>query len=170
MTARDWTPAELKVLRLFATLGPEQVAELLDRDLADVVAKAAEENITLERTDADIDLGLDAPKLLQWIRQSTSLTLCPSCTRRLAMVKTTGLCRVCHLDQLIALRDEQLEVIVREKKLAAKRKQKQRLRVCYGCGDAFYPRENSTATLCGRCSGAEPTDADLDQIDEDDNA
>lgn len=170
MTDREWMPAELKVLRLFATLGPEQVAELLDRDQADVEAKAAAEQIALERTGGDIDLGVDSTKLLQWVRQSTSLALCPSCTRRLAMVKTTGLCRVCHLDQLIALRDEQLEVIAREKKLAAKRKQKQRLRVCYGCGDAFFPRESSPATLCPRCTGDEPTDADLDQIDEGDDA
>jgi len=155
MTRRPWTMNEVKVLRLFASLGAAAVGDLLERPASSVAAKAQELRLSVEVTGDDIDLSGESTRLLSWVRESTKLNLCPVCSRRLARMKSTGLCRVCHLDGLLAAREEQLEVQARERRLAAARKQKQRQRVCAHCGAEFYPRETSDAVLCSGCSPSE---------------
>lgn len=151
---RPWTTSEIRALRAFATLGATGVADLLERSPASVKLKAAEIRVSLVRTGEDVDLRVLPSRLLEMVRRSPHLPVCPSCGRRLAMVQSTGLCRVCHLDRLIELRQEQLEVIARGQKLAKLRQDKARLRTCEGCGSAFFPRASSTKTLCGKCGDA----------------
>ena len=153
MSPRPWTLDEIKVLRAFAALGVVAVAELLERSPSSVTAKATELQVSMRTTDDDIDLGLLPARILVWVRESPRLHVCPACGRRLARVRSTGLCRVCHLEGLLEIRREQLDVIVREKQLAQLRQQKKRVRVCRSCGEAFYPKTSSTATTCKSCGG-----------------
>lgn len=155
MTAtRPWTMTEIRALRAYATLGAGGVADLLERTPASVKSKATELRVSLVRTREDIDLRVLPGRLLEMVRRSPHLPVCPGCGRRLVMIQSTGLCRVCHLDRLIELRQEQLEVIARGQKLAKLRQDKKRLRVCDECGAAFFPRVTSAKTLCSRCDDA----------------
>ena len=154
MSARSWTLDEIKVLRAFAALGVDALADLLERSPSSITAKATELQVSMRITGDDIDLGLLPARIIAWVRESPRLHLCPSCGRRLARVRSTGLCRVCHLEGLLDIRREQLEVVIREKQLAQLRQQKKRMRVCRGCGAAFYPKTASTATRCKTCGGS----------------
>lgn len=150
---RSWTSTELQVLQLFAPLGADGVAKLLERSRASVSAKALELRVSLSGSEDDVDLGVLPARLLLWVKESPYLEICPMCGRRLAMMKSTGLCRPCHLDRLIDLRREQLDVLARERRLTKLRQDKKRLRVCDECGDAFFPRSSSTETRCSDCGG-----------------
>lgn len=149
--ARDWTTLELQVLRLFSSMGTASVALLLERSQASVEKKAQEMSLSLKRTGEDIDLNIAPDRILSWVRETPMLRLCPMCGHRLAIMQRTGLCRPCHLDRLIDLRREQLDVIAREKRLAKLRQDKKRMRICDDCGRAFFPRPSSSDTNCG-CS------------------
>lgn len=142
------------MLRHFATLGVHAVAELLERSPASVAARAKALRVSLVRTGDDVDLQTTPARLLRFVRQSANLHLCPMCGQRLAIMVSTGVCRVCHLDRLIELRTEQLEVIARERRLTKLRQDKKRQRSCDRCGRAFYPRPSSPETLCPACGGS----------------
>lgn len=139
------------MLKLLAPLGSEAVAQILERDTKSVDSKAGELKIAMKGSDQDVDLQLVPARLLQWVKESPELQICPMCGRRLAMMKSTGLCRPCHLDRLIDLRQEQLEVIARGKRLTKLRQAKKRMRICESCGDAFYPRTSTPDKNCSKC-------------------
>ena len=151
--SRAWNTGELKVLRLFGELGADSVALLLERSVGSVQAKARELKVSLVATGNDVSIEGAGMKLLQRIRETPGLTICPLCGQRLATMKSTGICRVCHLDQLITLREVQLLETARERRLTQLRQEKRRLRVCAKCGRPFFPRVGSEASACGDCGG-----------------
>ena len=155
MTSRPWTTTEEQVLRHFATLGVDGVSQLLERSHSSVKDRARAINVSLVKTDNDIDLQLTPARILRYVRQSPTFQLCPMCGQRLAMMVTTGMCRVCHLDRLIDIRNEQLDVIARERRLTKLRQDKKRMRSCDRCGRAFYPRPSSTDLYCASCGGSD---------------
>lgn len=153
MTQRPWNTGEIRVLKTYASLGARGVAQLLERTESSVQAKAKELRVSLITTGEDINIeGVDV-KILARIRQAADLNICPLCGQRLANMKSTGICRVCHLDQLITLREVQMLETARERKLTKLRQEKRRLRVCAYCGKPFFPRVGSTATHCQECEG-----------------
>lgn len=152
---KEWTTTEIQVLKHFASLGAEGVAELLERSKSSVESKARDIGVSLKASKEDIDLRTTPARLLRYVRRSPQLQLCPMCGVRLAMMTSTGICRVCHLDRLIELRAEQLEIVAREKRLAALRQDKKRLRICESCGASFFPRAESTDTTCAKCGDRE---------------
>lgn len=155
MSARPWTTGELQVMRLFASLGSNAVALLLGRTVTSVEAKARDLHLSLQITNEDIDIAAAPGRLLVRVREVIGLQICPMCGKRLATMRDTGMCRCCHLDQLIALRETQLAEEVRLRKLTKLRQDKHRLRICDNCNEAFFPRANSPATRCPDCGGSE---------------
>lgn len=155
MSIRPWNTGELKVMKLYSGLGARVLAQLLERSVGSVESKARELKISLVTTGEDFDVTNVGTKLLARIQASPDLHLCPLCGVRLAIMKSTGICRVCHLDQLISLREVQLLEVARERKLTKLRQEKRRLRVCDRCGRPFFPRVGSTAAICNDCEGLE---------------
>ena len=155
MSSRPWTTGELQVLRRFAGLGAASIASLLERSVSSIEGKARDLHVSLVITNEDIDVSAATARLLQRIRETPGLQICPMCGKRLATMRHTGMCRCCHLEQLIALRETQLAEEIRLRKLTKLRQDKRRLRICEGCGDAFYPRPTSAATRCIDCGGTE---------------
>lgn len=155
VSQRSWTTLELQVLHLFGSIGADGIAQLLERSRGSVSSKALELGVSLQAGEDEVDLGVVPARLLLWVKESPHLEICPMCGRRLAMMKSTGLCRPCHLDRLIDLRREQIDVLARERRLTKLRQDKKRLRVCEECGDAFFPRSSSTDTRCQDCGGGD---------------
>lgn len=153
MTPRPWHTGELKVLRIYAPLGSDVLAQLLERSKSSIEGKARELKISLQVTGEDINVSNAGVKILARIRQAPDLNICPLCGVRLATMKATGICRVCHLDQLITLREVQMLEVARERKLTKLRQDKRRLRVCDSCGRPFFPRVGSDASTCADCDG-----------------
>lgn len=149
---REWSTREVTVLRRYGTAGAAQIASLLDRTPAAVRAKARELRIDVTERAEALEVGADAEFILRLIARSTTASLCPRCSTRLACIKTTGLCRVCHLDAVIEHREVQLLELVRERRLATLRQQKARMRICERCTADFYPRRSSPAACCERCA------------------
>lgn len=154
MTQRPWHTGELQVLRTYAHLGAKVVGQLLERSTASVEGKARQLGVSLTVTGDDTPVPNSAA-LLARIREIPELNICPLCGTRFANMRNTGMCRACHLDQLIAHRETQLAELVRERKLTKLRQDKARLRICDGCGQAFYPRANSKSQRCEKCGGYE---------------
>lgn len=155
MTPRPWNMGEVKILRTFAGLGAEAVATLLERSIGSVEAKAKELRVSLVVTGEDIDVTLTPTQILARLREVPDLQICPLCGMRLATMKATGMCRPCHLDQLIALRETQLAEAIRQRKLTSLRQNKHRLRICEACDRPFYPRPESKTARCAECGGGE---------------
>jgi uncharacterized protein with PIN domain len=155
MTQKEWTTGELQVIKQFATLGAPVIARLLERPLGQIENKAVELKVSLEATSDDVSLDGVVTRIIQRIVESPELSICPSCGKRLASMRETGMCRCCHLDQLIALRQEQLAEEIRLRKLTKLRQDKRRLRICEVCGMDFYPRAESTGARCADCGGSE---------------
>lgn len=153
MTPRPWHTGEIKVLRIYAGLGAEVVAQLLDRSKSSIEGKAKELKISLQVTGKDINVLTAGSKILARVRQTPGLEICPLCGMRLATIKSTGICRVCHLDQLITLREVQMLEVARERKLTKLRQEKRRLRICDSCGRPFFPRVGSRSSTCNDCAG-----------------
>jgi hypothetical protein len=124
--SKPWTMSEIKVMRLFASLGSKGVAQLLDRSVSSVSKQAQDHAISLEASKDDINIDDEVLNLLHRVVESQRLSICPMCGRRWATMKDTGICRPCHLDRLIALHQEQIDVEVRQRALTAARKEKQR--------------------------------------------
>jgi hypothetical protein len=122
----------------------------LERSQASVESKARELRISLQVTGDDFTAP-SSDVLLARIREIPALQICPLCGLRFANMRSTGMCRACHLEQLIAHRETQLAELVRERKLTKLRQDKARLRICDGCGQAFYPRSTSRSQYCERC-------------------
>lgn len=146
-----WNTTEIKVIRLYAGLGGSALAELLERSRSSVEAKAQELGISLVVEHTDIEVDRNAARLLDLTRESVWAQICPVCGKRFVRMKSTGTCRCCHLDLLLSVHQEQLDELVRLRKLAKARQDKRRLRVCEKCGAAFFPRHTSTASTCGDC-------------------
>lgn len=151
MSARSWNTGELKVLRQYAGLGRDAVAAILERSPGSVASKARELGVSLEASGADVDVAGSSARILQRVRQAIGAGICPLCGKRLAIMKSTGICRVCHLDQLISLREVQLLEVARERRLTKLRQEKRRLRICDGCGKPFFPRVGSASAACSEC-------------------
>ena len=151
MKPRPWHTGEIRVIHAYASLGAQGIATLLDRTAASVEHKARDLKVSLEITGEDIDISRETTKILQRIAEAPTLGICPLCGIRLATMKATGVCRACHLDQLIALREAQLVEIARERKLTKLRQDKKRLRICTKCGRPFFPRPSSPAIYCEDC-------------------
>ncbi|MDE2100841.1 MAG: hypothetical protein KGL39_26580 [Patescibacteria group bacterium] len=138
-----WSVREVEALRVFAPLGVEGVAVLLERSPSAIAAQAKRNGISLVATASDIDAAAVPERVLRWVKVQHHVPLCPSCTQRVALIKSTGLCRVCHLDRLIAASAEELEVRARRQRLAALRQKRRRMRVCVVCGVEFFPKSSS---------------------------
>lgn len=154
MTSKEWTTGEIQVLRTFRNIGAKGLAQLLERSISSVEHKARDLGVSLEITPTDVNVETVTDKILMRLYEVTNLQICPMCGKRLATMRT-GMCRCCHLDQLIALREEQLAEEIRLRKLTKIRQDKRRLRICATCGDAFYPRLTSKAQRCADCGGDE---------------
>lgn len=154
MTNKEWTTGEIQVLRTFNGIGAKALAQLLERSVNSIEHKARELRVSLEITPSDINVEQVTDKILIRLHEVTQLQVCPMCGKRMAVMRT-GMCRCCHLDQLIALREEQLAEEIRLRKLTKIRQDKRRLRICETCGDAFYPRMTSKAKQCADCGGVE---------------
>lgn len=152
MNQRPWTTGELQVLRNFSSLGSEGVAALLERSQISVKHKAQELRISLQQTGQDIEINTAVINMIERVKESPLLQICPMCGRRLANMRLTGMCRPCHLDRLIRLQEEQLEVKLRQLRLDKIRQAKHRARVCDRCDQAFYPKTSSKKSICGECS------------------
>lgn len=148
---RPWTLVEVKVLRAYSGLGKAGVAALLGRSVDSVKWAARTHGVSLEVVDDDIDIAVEVLDVLERIREAPGLEVCPMCGRRFART-ATGLCRSCHLDQLLELHQERLDEEVRLRRLDKARQDRRRLRVCRSCGADFYPRPTSTDVLCKECS------------------
>lgn len=125
---RAWTTSEMKVMRLFASLGREGVAKLLDRSPTSVAMAAKKNGISLKRTGEDINLNSEVILLLSKVAETSRLDICPMCGRHWATMPT-GICRVCHLDRLISIYREQVDVEDRQRTLAASRQDRRRKKV-----------------------------------------
>lgn len=153
MTQRSWTTSEVKILRDFASLGSLGVAELLDRSKTSVEAKAKTCGISLIASGDDIAISKEVEAIVKRLNLYLRLSICPACGIRVAIVKKSGTCRVCYLDALITIREEQILELARERKLTKLRQDKRRLRVCYRCNDPFFPRAEASKELCSKCEG-----------------
>lgn len=151
--ARPWTTGELKVLREFHHLGASGIAQLLDRSVSSVEGKARELRLSLIATGEDVAVTREVLNILTRLQQVHRLPICPTCGLRLAIMKNSGMCRVCHLDQLIHLRETQMAEMARERKLTKLRQDKRRLRICDVCGNAFFPRIADKPDVCSDCEG-----------------
>lgn len=151
MTSRPWHTGEYQVIKAWKHLGPVVLAELLERTIPSIEAKARELRVQLEATGEDTDVSTASDWIIARIREVPSLSICPCCGRRLATMRNTGMCRACHLDQLILLRETQLAELVRERKLTKLRQDKKRMRVCEACGRPFFPRITSASMRCEDC-------------------
>lgn len=134
---KPWTTTELRVLRLFATLGTNGVATILERSSASVAQMAKQEGISLKRTDEDIDITNEVLTLLAKVADTPNLSICPMCGKRWATMKETGMCRPCHLDRLLSLYQEKAEIEIRQKALTAARQDKRRKTRCENCGGSL---------------------------------
>lgn len=155
MTQRPWNTGEIRVLKEYAGLGCRSVAILLERSQTSVQAKAKEMRISMQVTGDDVEIQNLTEKILGRIREVPELNICPVCGLRLATMHKTGICRPCHLDALIALRESQLAEEIRLRRLQKIRQDKARLRICPVCNSDFYPRAGSKMTRCERCGGRE---------------
>lgn len=153
MTPKAWTTLELKVLQQYAGLGSRVVAMLLDRSVSSVEHQARQQKVSLVKTDADFDAQKLGHQILERVRDVPYLQICPLCGQRFAVMVKTGMCRVCHLDQLVVLRETQLLELARERKLTKLRQDKRRLKVCDVCARPFFPRLGSDVTVCQECAG-----------------
>ena len=153
MTQRSWTTNEVKILRDFASLGSLGVAHLLDRSRSSVEAKAKAYGISLVVSGDDVAITKEAEAIVKRLNLYLRLPVCPACGVRVAIVKKSGTCRVCYLDALITIREEQILELARERKLTKLRQDKRRLRICYRCNDHFFPRAEASKDLCSKCEG-----------------
>ena len=165
-------------MRRNASLGAYQVALLLDRSVSSVYCKAHELRISLRRPGSRAgrrigipasmrlsDLGNVPASAIQSgkfdiataelaIVSERTAPLCPACSIYPVQVRTTGLCRLCHLRHLIAKYHESALVDDANRELQRARTDKSRARVCANCAVTFRPRKTSTATLCPECEEA----------------
>jgi hypothetical protein len=153
MTKREWTTGEIKVLRLYQSAGILVLSLILDRSVSSIKNKAQQLNLSLEPSGEDFDIRKGGDYILNRIQEAPNLDVCSLCGIRLASMKKTNLCRTCHLDQLIQIREEELLELERKKRLTAIRQQKARLRICSICGSAHYPKTNSKTDRCRTCGG-----------------
>jgi len=123
---REWTTGEVKVLRLFASLGSRGVATLLSRSQDSIAEQARKLGVSLKPTGEDINIDEEVLGLLERVAETPRLSICPMCGKRWATMRDTGMCRPCHLDRLISLHQERIEVEIRQRALTASRKEKQR--------------------------------------------
>lgn len=123
---KEWTTGELRVLRLFASLGAKGVGTLLGRSAESVSVKARRLGVSLAPTGEDINVDQEVLTLLARVSETSQLQICPMCGKRWATMRDTGICKLCHLDRLISIHQEQLEIEVRQRALTAARKEKQR--------------------------------------------
>lgn len=146
---RLWSVQEIRVVKAYADLGAAGVAELLDRSPQSVRHIAAMKGIPLRDSGEDVEIL--TVEILEKIKDAPTLSVCPMCGKRFARMKATGMCRCCHLDQLLDLHQERLDEQIRQLKLDKARQDKRRLRVCEKCGRPFFPRPSSKEILCGDC-------------------
>jgi hypothetical protein len=131
-TSKLWTSRELADLTANANLGEYGCAELLGRSRCSVRSAAYRSRISLRRPRErrgsvlgqprgvslrpELIAGLKADTRLaqlvaQRMRIDASAALCPTCGRRPATVRTTGLCVCCHTERLTEGRLAVLEEI-----------------------------------------------------------
>lgn len=149
---REWTTQELRVLKAYAGLGKTAISVILERSPQSIEWAATMNGISLKISDEDIDTQAVALRLVETLRDTPSLPVCPMCGKRFARMKS-GMCRCCHLDQLLTLHQESLDEKIRLRKLDKARQDKRRMRVCERCGQPFFPRPSSTEDLCQDCGG-----------------
>lgn len=150
---RPWTMTELRVLRTLAPLGRDAVATLLERSATSVAAKASEMKISLIATGEVVEIDALVLTYVERLKETPLLSVCPCCGKRFANMRTSEMCRICHLDRLLDLHQERMDEELRQKRLAKARQDRHRMRVCDRCGGPFFPGTASKATVCNDCGG-----------------
>ena len=145
---KPWTSKELALLRDNATRGARECAKLLDRSLPSVRCTAHRHRISLRRRGSRRGSVLGQPRgvsLRRGLREDLvgprvaaavaarmaldrEVELCPYCAARPISVKTTGLCRTCHLHALAEAHREQLTEIEAQRALWQSRQELKRAR------------------------------------------
>ena len=116
---RPWTTTEIAVMRDNARAGVAAVAKILGRSQVSVRCAAARHRVSLRRAGSRKGrvLGQVAGQALDAQTREALLdakraeliaarmldpedALCPTCAKRPARIRSTGLCRVCHLKRL----------------------------------------------------------------------
>lgn len=149
---RPWTVHEVQVLKAYAPMGATVVAAILERTPKAVRHVAELNGISIKDTGEDVATNAAALNLVERLRETPGLSICPMCGQRFARMRSTGMCRRCHLEQLLELHRDQLAEEIALRKLDKARQDKRRLRVCERCGRPFFPRPSSTSTICGECA------------------
>lgn len=150
---RAWTLQEIRIVKAYAELGSKTIAEILDRTPKSVRHIAELNGISIKDTGNDVPIQADVlgMSIVEQITNTPGLSICPMCGKRFARMKS-GMCRCCHLDQLLELHQEKLDEQIRIRKLDKARQDKRRLRVCDRCGRPFFPRPSSNDLTCQECS------------------
>lgn len=148
---RAWTVKELRAVKAWSHLGAHNLALILERTPQQVRSAAALNGISVRNTGEDVEVHAEALGLADLVADCT-VPVCPACGKRWARMKGTGLCRSCHLDRLLEIHQERQDEAVRLKRLDKARQDKRRMRVCERCGQPFYPRPSSPATVCQDCA------------------
>lgn len=145
---RQWTTAELQIMRLYNGLGRDALAALLERTPKAVEVIASLNGISLRITDEDITVNARVLHMLERIKETPGLQVCPMCGKRFARMRT-GICRCCHLDAILEAHRDALDEEIRLRRIDKARQDKSRLRICDQCRQPFFP--SSTSPLCQDC-------------------
>ena len=148
---RPWTTAEERVVRELACLGRVVLAAVLERSPHSVACKASELGVSLRQGDSGTPDTKRQKALLARVAATAIAGWCPACGARPATMKT-GLCRVCHCEELIRAHNDERDERAAMQRLDLARQQKHRVKVCVSCGEVWYPRDPKTATVCRDCS------------------
>ncbi len=97
---RPWTISEEKALTVLASLGIALLVVIFERPSNSIRKKASRLGVSVKRISEISDTDLTHAQL-EHVRRINGAALCPSCARRFAAIKSTGLCGVCHKDELI---------------------------------------------------------------------
>lgn len=147
---RPWTTSEERVIRELACLGRVALGDLLERSADSVAWKASELGVSLRQGNLGTTHTKPHKDLISRVASAAAAGWCPSCGSRPATMKT-GLCRVCHCEELIRAHNDERDARIAQQRLDLARQQKHRATVCPICGEVWYPRKPATATVCKDC-------------------
>lgn len=125
---RPWSHAEEEALRILAPLGGKACALSFARSLKSIERKAASLGLSMRRKSYGGRTGETTTATLRRVKELEDALLCPGCGFRLAAVKETGLCGLCHVKRLTAIHQAEIVKIEAQRELWAARSKLQRRR------------------------------------------
>lgn len=140
--SKPWTSRELAYLREHGRLGATELARRLGRSIPSVKSAARQHRISLRPTGERRglvlgqlrDLPLSAEMRISLMRrredpdEDPDVPLCPSCARRPATVRRTGLCRACHMSHLADAHRDAIAELEVQRELWREKQEAKRLR------------------------------------------